>query len=214
MEVSPTTKENTVRVMRFSFDANESLRDQLAQQIDERWRYMTPLSFYASRQLVLPVESAYLHKEELQILGKEFQDKSNPIVIQPQIRSKIIDHRLTRFQLVPKNQITFDHMVSLDIYPHPSRFNSDTSRQPEKIENLIQQPKTGHYLFVDIATKVLVDERHLRAEEAMFAEKAKKGKFWLQPQRLHTVRDIRYTAKAEAGSEDNSNVVDGVSGYQ
>lgn len=180
--------------MRFSFEANEPLQQELALQLNEKRRHDTPLRFYASRQLLLDVEDFYHREGDLQRIGKRFHDFYEPIVLKPTFASREIDDRTTRFRFAPLDQPVFDAMTSLDpIGDERRQYAKPMEQLPNRIEG---QPEKGHYVFVDVATGALLRSSHRKMAERTLVQKMAANRFWLHASSLSTVRDIHYIVKA------------------
>jgi len=192
----PHTPKPPLRLMRFSFEPNNSLLEETRALVHESRRPSTSIRFYASRQLLLQVPDFYRHEGSLHTIDRSFSAFNEPLHLAPVIRSKELKDRTTRFMLRAVEQDAFDQLTSLEVKPD-KKFNKYATydhlplRQlPNEIEG---QPETGHYLFVDIASSALVNGRERRANEQAFMRKAQAGRFFLHTIGLNTVRDI-YTS--------------------
>lgn len=193
MEGLENTPVSSLRLMRFSFEPNEQLLEETKKLVEESRRPSTPIRYYASRQLLLPISEYYQHEGSLQRIGRAFTRRNDPIHVAPVIRSKELTGGVTRYQLLSTQQKAFDELTSLEVRSD-TRFDSSalyeysTTRQlPNEIE---QQPGQGHYLFIDIATDALKSEKERRTVENAFVEKAAKDRFLLHTLALSAIRDI------------------------
>ncbi|RWZ78822.1 MAG: hypothetical protein EOT05_03685 [Candidatus Microsaccharimonas sossegonensis] len=182
------------RLMRFSFEPNESLLKETGKFIQEPRRHTTPIRFYASRQLLLDIPDYYQHEGSLQRLGRKFAAYTKPLHVAPHMREKELPGgSTTRFQFLLSNQEEFDALTALKIQPE-TRFDTQGTYQDDTIEQLPnkidRQPTFGHYLFVDIASQALISHKARRMAEHAFNLKAAKKSFFLHTIALSTIRDI------------------------
>lgn len=198
LENHPTAA--TLRLMRFGFEPNQPLVDKTAQFVQESHRVTTPLRFYASRQLLMRMPDFYRHEGNLETINKNFKAFKKPIHIAQNIVHREIDAHTTRFRFLTTNQIDFDTLTSLSVHPDDRKVDSfgsyknPTSDQlPNQIEN---QPMNGHYLFVDIATKVLAKESERRRATVAFNQRAAGGAFFVHTSAISTVKDIFVTSQS------------------
>lgn len=195
MESLENPQTRSLRVMRFSFEANEALQAELTLQLNEKQRRITALRFYASKQLVIPMNDYYRREGDLQKIGRRFRNFHEPIQVRPAIASRQIDELTTRFRLLPTNQTAFDVMTSFDPVVDPNY----PYNRPEPIPNKVEkQPETGHYLFVDVAADALLGVGQRKMAERTFSTRAATGRFWLRTEALRTVKDINYTIPSPA----------------
>jgi len=198
---NPATR--SLRVMRFNFEANELLHQELALQLNEKRRQETPLRFYASRQLVVGMDDFYQFEGELQKIARRFRNFNEPIRLKPTIGTRDINADTTRFRLAPVDQAAFDAMTSLEIVGDENTIYPEPMPQfPNKIEN---QPESGHYLFVDVATDALLTASERKMATRRLIDKMAASRFWLHTSSLSTVRDIHYrpTNDADEIQDDN-----------
>jgi len=188
----PSAPQPPLRLMRFSFEPNTPLLQETEQFIQESRRRVTPIRFYASRQLLLSVPHFYEHEGSLQNITRKFTAFTEPLHVSPMIRSKQLANDMTRFQLRTTDQEVFDKLTSLEVRPE-TKFDNYVSYEhgtlqqlPNKIEN---QPDTGHYLFIDIATNALIGDKERRMAEHAFISKAAAHKFFLHTIELNRIRD-------------------------
>lgn len=182
-----------LRLMRFSFEPNESLLKETRMFVQESRRLTTPIRFYASRQLLLEVPDYYRHEGSLQRLGRDFAAHNEPLPLAPMVRDRQLSPETTRFQFLLSDQEAFDSLTSLEVKPdrraedYYSYEYAAVQQLPNKIEG---QPTRGHYLFVDIASDALIGAKERRMAEHAFASKAAKRNFFLHTIALTMIRDI------------------------
>lgn len=205
MESSKSSDSQSLRLMRFRFTPNQSLIDSIKSHMvpaDD----MEPLRFYGSRQLVISGEDALRHTADLNAVGERFVASS--VLVRPlsSLRASLIEGTsLTRIQLRPSDQASFDDTTSLEVdpdsrsgYPHDlmldvyNRLPRGISALPNRLSD---QPKSGHYVFVDVATDSLVSARQGRIESTEFIVSAAAGRHWLRPLRHEIVRYVRTTPR-------------------
>ncbi len=190
MEGLENPHTRSLRVMRFSFEANEALQSELTLQLNEKQRRVMALRFYASKQLVIPMNEYYRREGDLHKIARRFRNFHEPIQVQPAIASREINERTTRFRLLPADQTAFDVMTSLDPVVDPNYPYNRPEPIPNRVEN---QPETGHYLFIDLAADALLSVGQRKMAERIFITRAETGRFWLRTEALRTVKDINYT---------------------
>ena len=181
-QISPSSQDQSLRLMRFSFEPNRELRKETEKLIQASDRPLPPFRFYASRQLYIQNSDYNSHEADLQSIGQRFSAFEKPLIVAPVLKSRRIDRNRTRFQLRLSEQELFDGLTSLEIksdLPPDSR-NEHCRPLPQYLPNVIKdQPGLGHYVFVDIATSSAVNSKERKVVERNFLKKAVAGKFSL-----------------------------------
>jgi hypothetical protein len=200
MEGIENTDARSLRVMRFRFEANDSLNDQVALQLDERRRKLVAFAFYGSRQLLLTMNDYYKREGDLQKIGKRFRGFREPIHLKPVARSHEINDHTTRLQFVPVEQGVFDAMTSLDLVAPEEDYGWNTPPLPNLIMN---QPEKGHYIFVDVPTDALLGDRQRKMANMALTNEIAANRLWLHTLALSTVRDMHFKDKTETDTPDD-----------
>jgi len=153
---------------------------------------MTPIHFYASRQLLMKVPDFFTYEGSLQRLNKDFTAYNEPLYIRPSLKSKELPNGTTRFQLRLARQAIFDEITTLDI---KTEHRFDTNNAYIEVSSILpneikEQPDKGHYLFIDIATQALVSGRERSQKEHDFVDMADAHKFFVRTESLRSIRDM------------------------
>jgi hypothetical protein len=181
----------SLRVMRFKFDANDRLSEQVALQLNENQRHLVSIAFYGTRQLLISMEDYYAREGDLQRLGRRFRGHTEPIHLAPQIGSKAINEFTTRLQFRPLEQSAFDAMISLN----PIRYEDQAAWEVPPLPNrMTNQQEAGHYLFVDVPTNALLSPSQRKMAAKTLSSEIASRRLWLHTSDL-TSRDIHFKQK-------------------
>lgn len=166
---------HSLRVMRFGFEPNPVLLEQLRAQLEPTRRLSTPLRLYASSQLLISLEDYFEHEEEIFTIGQEFSTHRPGFGVKPQVGSVRLEKSpLTRIGLQPTAQEEFDTLFSkINLLP-----------------NRMRQPDKGHYLFADVATDALLAGSERSVARDNFAKVGKRLRYAVEPTRFVIQRDI------------------------
>lgn len=201
MESIENPESRSLRVMRFKFEPNDSLNEQVALQQDEKKRRMASFAFYGSRQLLLTTNDYYKREGDLQRIGRRFRSFKEPIHLKPTARSREINDHTTRLQFVPLEQGVFDAMTSLELVTPEEDYGWDILPLPNMITS---QPEKGHYIFVDVPTNTLLDENQRKLAKMALINEIAESRLWLHTFAFTTVRDIFLQEKIENATHDDS----------
>jgi hypothetical protein len=175
MEGIENQHPSSLRVMRFGFEPNLILLEQLRTQLEPTRRLSTPLRLYASSQLLISLEDYYEHEDDIFTIGQEFSARRAGLGIMPRLDSKELPKTLlSRLRLQPTAQEEFDAMIA----------------KVNLLPNSIQQPTEGHYVFVDVATHALLAGSERKVARDRFSKVGKRLRYTVEPTRFVIQRDI------------------------